>query len=164
MTANRARILLNIGCWVLTMWSVLNLAVSLKIVLDTLVFGKHTPALHLILTEADVEALSEETLATIDSIAVFANGLNAAFCTLALGLIWCSLAHSRTWSFLTLLAGFSTAWLAGVGADFAVGNAAPWVNLISLAIILWGLSLSAVGLFWRRKRHGGGENYDDTMS
>lgn len=142
--------MLNIGCWILSVWSTLNLVASLKIILDTLLYGQHTPALFLILTESDVDALSNESLATIDSIALFANGLNVAFCILAIGLVWAALSQLKTWAFFLLFAGFLAAWLAGVAADFAVGNAAPWVNIISLALILFGLSASAIGLFGNR--------------
>ncbi len=131
----------------MTIWSTLNLIASLKIVLDTLIYDKHTPALYLILDGSDVSALPSDVLATIDSIAVFANGLNVAFCTVTLCLVWGGLAQSKLWSFPSLLAGLTAAWLAGVGADFAVGNAAPWVNAVSLAIIVLGISTSAAGLF-----------------
>ncbi len=139
--------MLRFGCWVLTIWSALNLFVSLKIVLVTLAYGQHTPALYLILDESDVTEMPAEVLATIDSIAVFANGLNVAFCVLTLSLLWGGLARSKVWSFPPLLLGLFIAWLAGVGADFAVGNAAPWVNVVSLAILALGISSAAFGLF-----------------
>ncbi len=142
--------MLKAGCWVLSIWAALNLIMSLTIVVDTLFRGGHTPALYLILSEADVQALSTNALATIDSIAVFANGLNVAFCAAALGLLWCGLARKLAWSFPVLAVGFLAAWLAGVAADYVVGNAAPWVNAVSLGILLVGFALGGSGL--RRAR------------
>ncbi|MEM7583177.1 MAG: hypothetical protein AAF560_07340 [Acidobacteriota bacterium] len=142
--------MLKIGCWILTLWSALNLAASLKIVVDTLFRGGHTPALYLLLSESDVQALATDTLSTLDSIAVFANGLNVAFCALALCLIWRGLGRHKSWSFAALLLGFSAAWLAGVAADFVVGTAAPWVNVASFAILFIGFALSGAELYWKR--------------
>jgi len=110
---------------ILTVWSVLNLVLSAWIMTDTLFPGDHTPALYLRLTEAEVNALDSDILATMDSIAVFANGLNVTFCFLALCVIWLGLACRHTRSFPGLLVGFSAALIAGIAADYAVGILAP---------------------------------------
>ena len=138
--------MLTIGCWILTIWSAANLAISAKIIVDTLLRDGHTPALFLILTEADVAALSSETIATLDSIAVFANGLNVGFCILALCLIWRGLFRKKAWCLAGLTLGFFAAWFAGAAADFVVGNVAIWVSVVSLTILAAGLASSGIGL------------------
>lgn len=135
------------GCIVLTLWTTLNLIPSGIIVVSTMFFGGHTPALSLRLSEDEVEALSPDVLATLDSIAVFANCTNVAFCIVALVVIWMGLYRRHRWALWALLAGFGFALLAGVGADYEVGFAAPWVNAISAGILAIGLGLAAVGLF-----------------
>ena len=138
--------MLKLGCWILTTWTALNCLASLKIVIETLLFEGHTPALFLLLSEADVRSLPSNVVATIDSIALFANGLNIAFCIVALGLVWSDFSKLRTGKLSLLLAGFTMAWLAGFMADVAVGYAAPWVNAISLAIIALGFAATGLGL------------------
>ena len=144
--------MLRIGCVILTAWSVLNLVPSVVIVVNTLFRGGHTPALYSILTAGEVSALSPETLATLDSIAVFANGINIAFCLVALAVIWLGLYRRQVWSFWGLLAGFTAALSAGVAADYAVGTVAPWINVISGAILGGGFMLTGLGLFRNESR------------
>ena len=139
--------MLRIGCIVLTAWTVLNLIPSAAIVVNTIFRDGHTPALYLLLTEEEVGDLEPDVLATLDSIAVFANGLNLAFCLVSLFTIWKGLYCRRVWAFWGLLAGFSLALLAGVGADYEVHTAAPMVNVISGGILGLGFAISAFGLF-----------------
>lgn len=141
--------MLRAGCILLTIWTLLNLVPSSMIALSTLFFDGHTPALTLLLTPGDVETLSPEVLATLDSIAIFANLTNVAFCSLVLAIVWMGLHRRQRWAFWSLLAGFVLALLAGVGADYAVGFAAPWVNGISGAVLGLGLAIAAAGLFTR---------------
>lgn len=143
--------MLRAGCWVLTAWAVLNLIPSFVIVLNTLFRGGHTPALYSVLSEQEVEALSTETMATLDSIAVFANGTNIAFCLVVLGTVWLGLSRRQVWAFWALLAGFTAALAAGVAADFVVGTVLPEVNVISGAILALGFACAGFGLF-RDKR------------
>lgn len=145
--------MLRIGCWILTTWAALNLVASLKVVIDTLFLGGHTPALFLLLTEADIQALSPDVLATMDSIAVFANGLNIAFCLLALLVIWRALFNRHRWGFGGLLLGFLVAWGAGTAADGVVGFAAPWVNVVSLGMLGVGFFFAGFGFFKKEPLH-----------
>ena len=142
--------MLRPGCILLTAWTALNLIPSAVILIHTILGGGHTLALYALLTEEDVGALSPEVLATVDSIAVFANGTNLAFCAVSLFVIWRGLYRRKVWAFPALSAGFTLALLAGVGGDYEVGFAAPMVNVISAAMLALGLSLSAAGMF----RHG----------
>ena len=138
--------MLKIGCAILSIWTVLNLIPSGMIIVDTIFSGGHTPGLYLLLTEDEVSSLEPDVVATMDSIAVFANGLNIAFCLLALFTIWHGLRRRQRWAFWGLLAGFTFAVLAGVGADYEVGWAAPMVNVISAAILMVGFTCAAMGL------------------
>ncbi|MEO1084143.1 MAG: hypothetical protein AAFY88_07865 [Acidobacteriota bacterium] len=138
--------MLRIGCWILTLWTVMNGIASLSLLVRILYFDGHTPALYLLLSEADVGGLAPEVLATVDSIAVFANATNVAFCVLVLCMIWRGLRRRIRWSFTALVAGFSIAVLGGVAADAVVHFAAPWVNLTSTALLGAGLGLSWLGL------------------
>ena len=144
--------MLRIGCILLTAWTVLNLIPSAAIVISTLFGDGHTPALYLLLTRVEVERLSPDVLATMDSMAVFANGTNIAFCSVSLWVIWVGLYRRRAWAFWGLSTGFTVALLAGVGADYEVGTAAPMVNVISGSILALGLTISAVDLFRHEPR------------
>ena len=88
------------------------------ILVSTLTGNGHTPAIRALLDESDIANLQAETVAMIDSIAVFANGLNLAFCSLAILIIWIGLHRHNRWAFWALLTGFTFAILAGIGADY----------------------------------------------
>ncbi|MFN3189211.1 MAG: hypothetical protein ACE361_01720 [Aureliella sp.] len=137
--------MLKFGRWVLTTWTVLSCLASLTIIIQTLVFGGHTPALFLLLSDAEVQSLSPDTLSTIDSIALFANGLNLAFGVVVLGVVWDAAPDWHNGRLALMLAGFTMAWLAGFMADAAVGYAAPWVNVVSIAILAFGFGAIALG-------------------
>ena len=141
--------MLKIGCAILSIWTVLNLIPSAFILVDTVFLDGHSPGFYLLLTEEEVGSLEPDVVATMDSIAVFANGLNIAFCLVSLFTIWCGLIRGQKWAFWGLLAGFTFAVLAGVGADYEVGLAAPMVNVISAGILATGFVCVAIGLFVR---------------
>lgn len=143
----KRKMILKVGCAVLTVWTVLNLIPSAGIIVFTLFYDGHTPALYSLLNDKEADALPADVLSTLDSIAIFANGMNSAFCLLALFVIWKGLYRGSFWAFHGLLAGFLLALLAGIGADYEVHYAAPMVNVISGAILGLGLGLSAFGLF-----------------
>ncbi len=117
------------------------------ILVSTLTGNGHTPAIRALLDESDIANLNTETVATIDSIAVFANGLNLAFCSLAIFVVWIGLNSGRRWAFWSLLIGLTFAILAGVGGDYMVGTLFPQINLISFGIVALGLTLAATSLF-----------------
>ena len=98
-----------------------------------------------------MQVLSDDALATIDSIAVFANGTNIALCLIAMPVVWIGLARRRRWTFWSLLAGLVTALGAGIAADYAVGFEFPHINLASGAILAMGFTLAAIGLFQRQE-------------
>lgn len=143
--------MLRLGCLLLTAWTALNLAASAMILIDTLWLGGHTPALHAVLSPEAVAALEPQVLLTVDSIAVFANGMNAAFSIIALVVVWRGLHRARAkWAYWGLLAGFTAAVIAGVAADSVVGWAAPQVNVISAGILAAGFAFAGYGLFGAR--------------
>lgn len=72
--------MLKLGSVLLSLWGVFNLAPSLGILFLILFLGRYATALSVLLTEAQVSALGDDVRATANSIAVFANGLNVAFC------------------------------------------------------------------------------------
>jgi len=138
--------MLRIGCLVLSAWCGLNLLASGYILVDTLLLGGHTPALYLLLSAEEARALGPDALATVDSIAVFANGLNVGLCLIALGVIWFGVYRRVVWCFWTLLAGLAAALGAGIAADAAVGTIRPDVNVISGLILAVGFGFAGAGL------------------
>jgi len=138
--------MLKSGCIILTIWSLLNLAASGAILSETLLGRGHTPAVYSLLNEDEVSELSPKTLATIDSIAVYANGLNIAFCLVSTVVVWAGLYRRRIWCLWGLVGGYAAALAAGVGGDYMVGTLMWEVTGISGCILAVGLGLAAVGL------------------
>lgn len=139
--------MLNIGCITLSIWVTLNLIASVLVVAQTMFFGGHTPALTSVLTAEEVASLGADVIATLDSIAVFANGTNTAFSLVSLLVIWLALRRKMSWAFWSLLGGFAIALLSGVSADYVVGMVAPEVNVISGIMLMTGFMFAALGLF-----------------
>lgn len=154
--------MLRLGCIILTAWIVLNIVPSVFIVANTMAQTGHTPALYTLLNENDVNQLNAETLATIDSIAVYANGMNIGFCLLSLATIWMGLIRRLRWTFWALLLGFSAALLAGVGADISVGVVLPQINVISGVILSFGFALAATDLYTNNRRAVPDQRADET--
>ncbi len=139
--------MLRAGCVALSLWLLLNLVPSAIIVVRTLTGDGHTPALYMLLDQAEVDALDERVLATLDSIAVYANSTNVALALLALAVVWLALAQRSVWAFWVLLLGFSCSFCAGIAADAVVGFVFPEVNALSGLILVAGFGFSALGIF-----------------
>ena len=142
--------MLKAGCVVLSVWSVLNLIPSSWIVVSILFRGGNAPGLYALLTQDQVRALAPDVLASANSIGVFANGLNVAYCLLFTIAVWKGLAQRIEWVFWALLASGIFALVAGVGADHTVGTQFPEVNLISALLLAVGLGCCAPSIFRSR--------------
>ncbi|WP_422104037.1 hypothetical protein [Winogradskyella sp.] len=110
-------------------------------------FEKHPPGLYAILREEEIKMMSQEMLATVDSIGLFANLSVAALNLLILIAIWKGLNKGKVWVFWALLASCIVAILAGVAADYALYFAFPEVNMISALICAIGFVFAGIGLF-----------------
>jgi hypothetical protein len=146
---------LKLGSLLLSLWSVLNLLPSAWILVLILLREQNAPALSVLLTEAQIRGLGHEYLATANSMAVFANGLNVAFCLLFTIGIWKGLAGRVRWVFWALLASAFVALLAGVGGDYVVGTRFPQVNVVSGLLLGAGFACCARGIFWPVGRSAG---------
>ena len=139
--------MLKTGTIILSIWAGLNLHPSFGILILILFQGKNAPALSVLLSEEEISGLSSDLLATVNSIAAFANGLNVAFCLLFLFAIWRGLNRKIEWVFWALLLSTVFALLAGIAGDYIVGTKFPEVNVISGLILAVGFICSAIGIF-----------------
>jgi hypothetical protein len=140
--------MLRLGSIVISAWAVLNLIPSLAILANTIFFDGNSPAIYQILDDEQVQTLSKEIRTSINSVAVYANGLNVALCLLALVVVWLGLNRRVRWAFWGLLVAFATALLAGTAGDYVLGTVHPEINIISGIILAFGFVFSARGLFW----------------
>ena len=141
--------MLKLGSMLLSLWSVLNLLPSTWILASILFRGGNAPGLTGVLTEPQVRALGREALAAANSIAVFGNGLNVAFCLLFTVVVWQGLVRRSAWAFRALSASALVALLAGIGADHVVGTRFPAVNVVSGLLLAAGFSCCAPTVFRR---------------
>lgn len=139
--------MLKLGCLLLGLWSVLNLAPSAWILYSVLGRGENAPGLTAVLTGSQIQAIEAEALAAANSIGVPANGLNVAFCLLFVVLIWKGLLRKARWVFWTMAASSLIAVLGGVGADYMVGTRNPEINLISALLLAVGFAFCASAIF-----------------
>lgn len=144
----------RLGCFLLTLWTVLNLVPSIWIALSSSFLGADSPAIYQILNPQEVDNLTVKERSSINAVAVYANGLNAALCTCMLFLLWYGVYRRQAWAFWAVLAGLCLALLAGTLADYTVGWAHPEVNLISGLILLLGFGCCAIDLFLPKKDLG----------
>ncbi|WP_425236141.1 hypothetical protein [Ulvibacterium sp.] len=138
---------LKIGSIVLSIWSSLNFFPSLYVVIGILFLGAHPPGLYAVLVAEDIQSMSPDILATVDSIGLFANLSVAALNALILIVIWKGLINRVVWVYWALLIASIFALLAGIAADYAVNFAFPEVNLVSALILAIGFIFSGIGLF-----------------
>lgn len=151
LTGMGGNILLKIGCLVLSLWSALNLLASLLVVLIPVVFfGEIAPALIDSLSDSEVLNLNDSVVRNANGIAVFANGVNIAFCSIMLIAIWHGLYRRVKWVFWALLLSLSLISFAGFAADYVAGFPHPEVNAISGAILAVGLVCSSIAIFSKK--------------
>lgn len=128
-----------IGLALLSLWCGLNLLPSLGIIFMVVVLGLNAPAVADSLSPAQVSAVDPRLLANVNGIAVFANGTNAAFCTLCLLVAWRGVRRSEGWALPALGIALALALLGGIASDYAAGWRHPEVNVISAAILAGGV-------------------------
>lgn len=139
--------MLRAGCIFLSCWALLNLGLALSVVVSTVMFDGDSPAIFQILDESEAAALTAKERTSINSVAVYANGLNCAFSVTALFVIWCALRRRSMWAMYCLMLGFGSALIAGVAGDFVLGTVHPEVSIISAALLTFGFAVTAIGLF-----------------
>ena len=122
--------MLRFGCIVLTIWVVLNLIPATYIVVTTTWFNADSPAVGQILSSQELELLSPKERTSINSVAVYANGLNIALSVTVLSLIWFGVFRRMTWAYWSACVGLAIAVLAGGLGDFVLGTVHPEVSLI----------------------------------
>ena len=140
--------MLKLGCILLTLWSLLNLLASLFVVFIPVVFlHKNVPALKDSIESDEIHSLSAQTVDNINSIAVFANGVNIAFSLLMLFTIWFGLYRKAEWVFWALIPSLLMVLVAASAADYVAGLLHPEINLITGVVIFAGLFCCAIGIF-----------------
>ena len=139
--------MLKAGSTILSIWCGLNIIPSIGILASILFLNGNTPALTALLSASEVSALDSDILATANSIAVFANGLNVALCLLFLIAIWKGLFLKMKWVFWALVSASIFALIAGAGADYVVGTQFPEINVISGLILAVGFLCAARDIF-----------------
>jgi len=139
--------MLKLGCLLLGLWSVLNLAPSSWILFAVLARGENVPGLTAALTESQIRGIEAEALAAANSIGVYANGLNVAFSMLFAALIWKALLRRKKWAFWAMAASSLVAVLGGVGADHVVGTRNPEINFVSAMLLGVGFACCASVIF-----------------
>ncbi len=144
--------MLRSGCIVLSLWAVLNLLPSIWILVSTTFFDGDSPAVFQILDAEEVAALSAKERTSINSVAVFANGLNIAFCSTALFVVWFGLYRRSMWAFWCSILGIGSAWSAAALGDYVLGTVHPEISLLSGGILLAGIAAAAIDLFWLDRR------------
>lgn len=143
--------LLKMGQVLLSLWAVLNLVASMVIIVGVVGFEQNAPAVHQLFDEQEVLEMDPRIRDSLNSVAVFANGLNAAFSLLALVVIWIALQQRKQWALFALAASFVIAWLAGTLGDYVVGNQHPEISVVSGLIVVVGILLAACSIVDRDK-------------
>jgi hypothetical protein len=139
MTASAA------GRAALSLWAGVNLALALAILVRLLALHGHAPALDILFDRADLAQLDPRALATIDGLAVFANGIAAAFCALVLALVWLPLRRGERWALVAVAAATGFVQLIGFACDAFFGHKNLAANTVSAVVLASGLALCARG-------------------
>ncbi|GAB5404953.1 MAG: hypothetical protein Aurels2KO_31840 [Aureliella sp.] len=144
--------MLRLGCIILTIWVVLNLVPATYIVFATTWLDVDSPAVGQILNSQEIESLSPKERISINSVAVYANGLNISLSVTVLSLIWFGVYRRIAWAYWSACFGLAFAVLGGGLSDFVLGTVHPEVSVISALILFVGAVLSGLGMRLQPKR------------
>lgn len=139
--------MLKTGSIILSLWSVLNLLPALYMIVHITVLGNNHPLLSTRFSEDDISAISPSLLATINGMAVYANGLVIGFCGLSLIAIWKGLNKTTMWTFWALLISSIAVVLAGFVSDYVSETNYYTASIVSALILIAGFILVTAGLF-----------------
>ena len=150
--------MLRVGCIILTTWVLLNLIPASYIVISTTFWGVDSPAIGQILSAKEIQALTQKERTSINSVAVYANGLNVALSLTVVSLIWFGIYRRLRWAFWSVCFGLGLAVIGGALGDWVLGNVHPEISLISALILALGASFAWIGL------HSSSETEDELSS
>jgi hypothetical protein len=129
----------KIAFFCLGIWAGGNLLLAVGIVVAMLLFGANAPSLFILFSKPEIAALEPRALATINGLAVFANACAAAFCVVALALIWRGLRHGEIWCIRLLVACAVPLQGLGFACDIYFRHKDLLTNVVSSVILLLGL-------------------------
>lgn len=144
--------MLRTGTTVLSIWSGLNLLMGVACN-GAMVLNQNSPGFRLLFGDATIQEMDPSVVAAVNSMAMLCNALVAAFCLLALVVIWTGLAKRSLWAFWGLL--IAMGWFQLFGflsvAYYGGGILVLSYYIISSALLVIGLGTSA----WALYRPGG---------
>ena len=123
----------------LGIWAGGNLLLAVGILVAMLAFGTNAPSLFILFSKPEISALDPKALATINALAVFANGCAAAFCVLTLMLAWRGLKREEIWCIRLLVACAVPLQGVGFASDGYFRHKDLMANLVSSVVLLIGL-------------------------
>ena len=139
--------MLRAGCIILTIWALLNLILALYIVFSTTLWDIDSPAVGQILSQAEISSLTAKERTSINSVAVYANGLNIALSLTVTLTIWFGVYRGMKWAFISTCMGLGFAVIGGALGDYVLGTVHPEISLLSAAILIVGGVLAGVGIY-----------------
>ncbi len=142
--------MLRASAILLSLWAGFNLALALCILFMVVVLGRNAPALLILYGDTRASGMDPRALATINALAVMFNACAAAFCSLSLVVIWVALIQRAVWAFWSLAGCLLFLQVGGFASDWLLGNRDLAANAASSALLLSGLALAAVAIFWNR--------------
>jgi hypothetical protein len=142
--------MLKTGAVLVSIWAGLNLLLALGIVISMAFLGRHPPSLALFVDPATVRQIHPQVISLIDALGMFANACAAAFCALALVIVWKEVVAGARWGLtaISVVAGFLQA--CGFVSDGYLGHRNLAANVGSALLLAVGLALCAAG---RRTMH-----------
>jgi hypothetical protein len=104
-----------------------------------LAFGINAPSLFILFSKSEISGLDPKALATINGLAIFANGCAAAFCVMALTLTWRGLKYGKVWCIRLLVLCAVPLQALGFASDSYFRHQDLIANLVSSTLLLVGL-------------------------
>lgn len=141
----------RLGIAVLSLWSGFNLLLALGILFLINVLKQNAPAFSILFDESAMRRLNPKVIATVNALAVLCNGCIAGFCILLLAVIWMGLLKKMRWAFWALTSSMLFVQALGFLSDSFLGKRNFRLNMISTSVLVFGLVLCAVGIYWREK-------------
>jgi hypothetical protein len=136
---------LKVSAVLLTIWSVLNVAVAVAVT-EMTVAGAPAPALRLVMGEAQMHGLDARLLAVISAQAAFCNPCIVALCLLVTVIAWKGLMARARWAWWALVLALLPLQLFAFVSDAFIGWRCVSANVASTVVLSLAFALAAWGL------------------
>jgi len=139
--------MIEVASVILSIWCGINLLLAVSILVTVGGLGRKAPIVFVVFEEAEIPTLDRKVTAAVNALAVWFNASIAAFCLLALFVVWSAFVHAEEEAFWALLVTVGLVQALSFRADSIIGNRTLYVNIAMSLLYVLGAVLASLALF-----------------